>query len=188
MSSSFLLESFLLAGGGIFLEGKFGSSIKNKYNTTPITPLILIATGFWSVTHGMKVGKGRKDAIENAKKDGEENVEDRYDLPNLYAQGTSKHVKVFNTIQRSHQHIFESFTQLAIASMAGAMEFPITAAASTLLYSVGRVALSNGYAAAEGDPTKRYSSSVAKYMWHGLLVSVMVGAASCVKAISKKKI
>ena len=60
-------------------------------------------------------------------------------ISNLYAQGTSKHVRAFNCVQRSHQHIFETFTTAAVSGLAGAVTFPITTAVSTLMYSVGKI-------------------------------------------------
>ena len=75
---------------------------------------------------------------ELARKDGEKDVDERYLLPNLYAQGTSKHARAFNCIQRSHQHIFETFTTVVIGGLAGAVTFPICSAVSTFMYAVGK--------------------------------------------------
>ena len=112
MSLSMLLKCTGLALTGSFLETKY--SPKNTAGPGGLssyfaaTPAILMITGFWMTAYGMKVGAARNKAIEQAKKDGEENVEERYALPNLYAQGTSKNVKEFNCVQRSHQHMFET--------------------------------------------------------------------------------
>lgn len=188
--SSMLLKSGVAALGGVFLETKFSpSSASSGQNGLPsffaVTPAILIGAGFWITTFGMKVGKARNKAIEMAKKDGEKDVDERYDLPNLYAQGTSKHVRTFNCVQRAHQHIFEGFTQVSISAVAAAMSFPISAAAATLTYTVGRYALSNGYAAGDGDASKRYASPLAKYMWIGMLTNYMLGFMSCAYMVSK---
>lgn len=72
-----------------------------------------------------------------ARKDGEKDVDERYLLPNLYAQGTSKNVKAFNCVQRSHQHIFETFTTVVVGGLAGAVTFPVCTAVSTFLYAIG---------------------------------------------------
>ena len=128
----------------------------------------------------MKVGAARTKYAELAKKDGEKDVDERYGLPNLYAQGTSKHVRAFNCIQRSHQHIFESFTQVCVAALTAAQSYPITAAVTTLCYAVGRVSLSNSYAQCDGDASKRYSfSKLAPYTWIGMLSTFLLGALSC---------
>merc|ERR1712071_746974 len=128
---------------------------------------------------GMSVGFKRYKYKELAKKDGEKDVDARYLLPNLYAQGTSKHVKAFNCIQRSHQQIFETFTTVVLSGMVGAITFPLCTSISTLTYAIGRYYLSKGYSECEGDASKRYKYRVAKYMWYGLLSNVILGTASC---------
>ena len=55
---------------------------------------------------GMKVGMARRKYIEQATKDGEQNVEERYSLPNLYVDGNTKNSKAFNCVQRAHQQVF----------------------------------------------------------------------------------
>jgi len=106
----------------------------------------------------------------------------------LYAQGTSKHVKAFNCVQRSHQHIFETFTTVVLGGVAGAVTFPICTSISTLAYAVGRYYLSKGYVECEeGDASKRYKYPVAKFMWYGFLGNVILGTASCALLISGKK-
>jgi len=111
----------------------------------------------------MVVGMARKKYMDAAKEDGEDNVEERYGLPNLYAQGTSKHARAFNCVQRSHQHIFEGFTQVCVSGLIAAVSFPIVTSMTTLLYAVGRYKNTQGYASSEGDPSKRYSSALAPF-------------------------
>jgi len=149
-----------------------------------VTPMILIGTGFWSITHGVEVGRARTKAIEAAKADGESEVEERYGLPNLYAQGTSKHARVFNAIQRSHQHIFETFATVAVSALTGAISFPVSTALSTLTYAIGRVAFSNAYANSDGDASKRYSSRLSVCLWYGTMLNVVLGVGSCVYVIA----
>lgn len=148
--SSFLLKSAVATGVGIFVETKYGPALQPTYGgLSPLfaaTPLVLIGVGFFGIAHGMAVGKARAKYMEKAKKDGEENVEDRYGLPNLYAQGTSPNVKAFNAVQRSHQQIFETYTQMVLFGLAGAVEFPIATACATTMYAVGRVIFSVNYA------------------------------------------
>jgi len=193
MFAMLIAKSAGLAVTGTVLEVKYGPhpSSHTSHPTGPnyffLTPAIFSVMSMWVITFGMKVGAGRRDAIEAAKKDGEKDVEDRYDLPNLYAQSTSKHGKTFNCIQRAHQHIFETFPQAILTGLVAAASFPLTAAASSLLYFVGRYHLSNGYACAEGDPSKRYSSPLAPYTWIGLMSNWMLALGSCVFQIVGKK-
>ena len=134
-------------------------------------------------------GKARSKYSELAKKDGEVDVDERYSLPNLYAQGTSKHAKAFNCAQRSHQHIFETYTLAVVSGIAGAVTFPICSSISSLIYGVGRYYLSRGYLESEGDASKRYVYSMGKYMWYGLLGNAFLGTASCIVLMTggKKK-
>ena len=176
---------------GTFLESKYvplnstgPAGLSNWYF---VTPAILSMTGMWVTSYGFKVGAARRKAIENAKKDDEKDVEERYDLPNLYAQGTSKHARAFNCIQRSHQQIFEHFSQMVLFGLVGAVEYPLTSAFATLMYAVGRYAFSNGYASGDGDATKRYSSPLARYMWWGILTNFMLAMVSSVKIIAGQR-
>ncbi len=64
------------------LGSKSGSIVGyNHGRFLAITPTVLIGTGFWTLMHGFKVGKARTKYAELAKKDGEENVDERYLLP-----------------------------------------------------------------------------------------------------------
>lgn len=193
MSASLLLKTATAAIGGAFLETKYGpkNSRDGPLGLSPLfglTPLIFSGLGFWAVAHGFKVSAARKKYADLAKEQGETEVDERYQLPNLYAQGTSKNVQAFNCIQRSHQHIFESFTQACLTGVIGALCFPMTAAISSLTYAVGRVAITNGYAAAEGDASKRYQSKLAFYHWYGLLTNMMLGMIASITIMTGKKL
>lgn len=185
MASTILGTGIAAALVGSVAESKYFS----KYADigAGATPFILVATGFWSIVHGVKVGAARTKYMELAKKDGEPNPEDRYGLPNLYVDGNTKNAKAFNCVQRSHQHIFESFPQLCIASLVAWMSYPIASAITTLAYSVGRYCISSDYASSEGDPAKRYSSPLARFHWYGLMATSMLGLLSAAKLSFKEK-
>jgi hypothetical protein len=192
--ASILLKSAALALGGSFLESKYGPP-QNRDGPlglstwAGLTPLVFTYLSFWSILFGFTVvGAARRKAIEQAKKDGEKDVDERYGYPNLYVTGTSKAAKEFNCAQRSHQHIFETFTQAAITSAIAAVHYPLAAGCNALLYAVGRQAISNGYAGGGGDPTKRYSSPLARLNWYGLLANIMLAGLSSVNMMAGKKI
>eukprot|EP01083_Nonionella_stella_P041695 112953_1 len=189
MAAKPLLLTLGAASIGGFVELSYGSSLLSAHGSqlTAVTPAILIGTGFWTLTAGFAVGKARTKYADLAKKDGEKDVDERFMLPNLYAQGTSKHVKAFNCVQRSHQHIFETFTTAVVGGLAGSVTFPITTAISSLAYAVGRYYLSKGYAECEGDASKRYKYPIAKYMWYGFLGNTILGMASCAMIMIGKK-
>ena len=178
---------------GAYTETKYGPALGTGSLGLPalfgVTPLLLTSLSFWALLHGfVVVGNSRSKYIKLAKDAGETEVDERYGLPNIYAQGTSKYAKAYNCIQRSHQHIFETFTTVCVTSVIAAVHYPICAAVTTLAYGVGRVSLSNGYANEEGDPSKRYSSRFAPLMWRGILASIVLSAISSVSFMAGKPI
>lgn len=178
--ATLLVTSCLLSLVGSVAESKYGP--KNGAGKGA-TEFILIGTSFWVFIYGFNVGTARSKAIKDAKADGEDNVDERYGLPNLYAQGTSKHARIFNCAQRSHQHILETFTQLCVAGLTAAVNYPITSAFTTAVYAIGRYQLSKNYANEEGDASKRYSSKLAIWNWYGLASTITLGLISSVKAM-----
>jgi hypothetical protein len=191
--SMIMVKSFAVGLAGPLLESKFAPDLGAGSLGLPklfgVTPLVLTGISFWALLHGFTVvGQSRKKFIEMAKKDGEKDVEERYDLPNLYAQGTSKHAKAFNCIQRSHQHIFETFPYFCMVSILGAVHYPIMAALGTVTYGIGRLSLSNGYATSDGDATKRYSGSFGWLLWYGLITNIVLSVISCVSFVAGKPI
>ena len=187
------MKSIAAGLAGSYLETNFGPALGTGTLGLPrlfgITPAILTGTSFWVVLHGfMVVGRSRSKYMKLAEEDGEKEVEERYGLPNLYAQGTSKHAKAFNCIQRSHQHIFETFPYLCIISLVGAVHYPITAATATFAYALGRYTMSSGYANGDGDASKRYSSPFARLMWRGLLTNMVIAGLSCASFYGGKPI
>jgi hypothetical protein len=183
----------LINGGLMALAGSIAESklVKKDSLLTPLSglaPLLLLGTGFWITMHGMAVGGAREKYMDLAKQDGETEVEERYGLPNLYAQGTSKHARAFNCAQRSHQHILETWTQCCLASCVGMLHFPITSALLTALYAVGRYTLTSDYFNADGDASKRYAHKfVSMNMWNGLVGLYILGTISSVKMIAGDK-
>lgn len=170
---------------GAVAEARLGGDQHTPGDQFGWTGLVLTTFGFWTTTHGMVVGKARAKYMEQAKKDGEKDVDERYGLPNLYAQGTSKNALGFNCVQRSHQHIFEGLTQMCVASLVAALSFPISTAVSTTAYAVGRYQLSLGYAASEGDASKRYSKPLSSMVWYGMITTFLLGTFSSFKLIKK---
>lgn len=179
MFVTLILKSGLIAVGGSVAESKYAP----KGDFFGATPLILIGTSFWITAHGMVVGKARAKYSKLAKDAGEKDVDERYGLPNLYAQGTSIHARSFNCVQRSHQHIFEGFTQVCVAGMTAALSFPLTTAATTLMYAVGRYSASTAYANADGDASKRSNTPLYMCMWYGTVATYLLGLMSCAKML-----
>jgi hypothetical protein len=134
---TYYISSLAAAGSCEYKYGQSMLSDSQSARITAATPAILLGTGFWALLQGFAVGKARSKYAELARKDGEKDVDERYLLPNLYAQGTSKHAKAFNCVQRSHQHIFETYTQTVLGGLAGMIAFPVCTAFSSMLYAIG---------------------------------------------------
>lgn len=192
--ASVLVKSVLGAGLGAFAESKYSTKIfaaPEGQVVSPLffaTPMVLLGVGFFSLMHGMNVGKARTRYMEQAKKDGEKDVEERYGLPNLYVDGNTKCARAFNAVQRSHQHIFETFPSAILGGLVAAYQFPISAAISTTLYAVGRIVQSLNYAKSEGDVKKRYANPMARYLWYGLIGNFALGFASAMKTLLTVKL
>lgn len=189
-----IVKSFAAGLLGSYLESKFepaailglaGEGPAGLPRAYGITPVILSGMSFWVLLHGfLVVNTARSKYTKQAKTDGEKDVEERYGYPNLYAQGTSKNVRAFNCVQRSHQHIFETFPQICLMSMVGAVYYPITTAATLTSYCIGRYTMSQGYANGDGDASKRYSSALAMFNWYGFLSTLVVAAVSGVSIMT----
>ena len=193
--ASHLMQSLVTAGIGMYVESKMSPTIfappPEGQIISPLffaTPAILLGVGFFTLVHGTKVGSARRKYMELAKKDGEANAEERYSYPNLYVDGNTKHARAFNAVQRSHQHILETFPSAILGGCLGATQFPLCAACATLTYAIGRIVFSTSYANSEGDATKRYSSPLAKYQWLGLLGNFILGFAAAVKILMTVKL
>ncbi|CAB9517738.1 expressed unknown protein [Seminavis robusta] len=130
-----------------------------------LTTGLLVLTTFWLLFYGfLVVGRARTQCMELARKDGETEVEERYGLPNLYAQGTSKHARTFNMVQRSHQGIMESFPGYILMSLISATNFPILTAINCALWWYSRIVWTRGYSAGS-HPRDRYSHPQSRLFW-----------------------
>lgn len=130
---------------------------------------VVVISYLWVLSVGMSVGFKRYKYKELAKKDGEKDVDARYLLPNLYAQGTSKHVKAFNCVQRSHQQILETLPGYLITVLISGLEFPVTTFLAAVVWLVSRMVWVKGYAASMGDPSQRYSHALSRLFWFSKL-------------------
>ena len=170
------IEAKYQPAGWMGLDAKGPAGLPQAFG---ITPVLLSGMSFWVLVHGFTaVNSARAKYIKQAKKDGEKDVDERYGLPNLYAQGTSKNARAFNCVQRSHQQIFETFPQMCLLSMVGAVHYPIATAITLTSYCIGRFTLSQGYAAGEGDAAQRYSHPFAVFTWYGYMSTMAVAAIS----------
>ena len=73
--------------------------------------------------------------------------------PTLYADGDSESANTFNCVQRGHQNSLEGYAGFLALLLVAGVKFPLTAAISGVVYSLGKVLYFNGYST--GDPNKR---------------------------------
>jgi hypothetical protein len=85
--------------------------------------------------------------------------------------GNTPHAKAFNCWQRSHQQTFETYPQFLACSGFAALCYPVATFAAVMVWFAGRITWANGYAASEGDPSKRYDSIFSKGIWVGFVTT-----------------
>eukprot|EP00729_Bicosta_minor_P021836 gene21836-8905_t len=141
--------------------GGFGLALAGSYFEKRVLPDMLPALFEPSTIYKAK-----------AEKDGEENCEARYSLPNLYVAGSTKHSKAFNCWQRSHQQALETLPQVYATTLFAGLAFPVTTTLGGLWWLAGRITWATGYAASEGNPAARYSHPLAKGIWSGYMVNL----------------
>lgn len=155
-SASSVLPFLPRAYGAVILSNVIGSTF------------VLFALGF-------KVGRARSSMKEKAKKDGDENAEERYSYPKLYAEGFSHAAKVFNCVQRGHQQALETYTSFVLMSLVAGIKYPLAAALGGVIWGISRLSWADGYST--GDPNKRYQA-LGYGIWISLLLEFVLATAS----------
>ncbi|KAG7340400.1 MAPEG family protein [Nitzschia inconspicua] len=195
-----LATALLYALASTFVEKKVLPSIGWKGFLEEPSPLLnlpraygllMIILGFtyiWVLMLGMKVSQARNKYLKLAEKDGEKDVQERYAYPNLYAQGTTKNVRAFNCVQRSHQQVLETFTGYIMTALFAGLEFPITASIFCTLWLYSRSLWVSSYAESEGDPSKRYDKPFSSFFWNAMLVLWMTCNMSAVSMLLGRSI
>ena len=139
----------------------------------------VIYSGFVLIGLGSKVGKARSAAIEKAKKDGDKDAEARYSYPKIYAEGFSAEAKLFNCVQRGHQHALETYPSFLALSLLGGLSQPVVSFCATMLWCEARKKWAEGYAT--GEPGNRYSSSkLGFHVWTSLLLQMFCSVATAI--------
>lgn len=150
--------------------------------------LALSATYLWMLLLGISIGSARTKYSELAEKDGEKDVAERYQLPNLYAQGTSKNALAFNCVQRSHQQIIETFPGYFCSVLFTGLEFPVTAFVMASLWLYSRMVWVKGYQESKGKPMERYSHPFSGIFWHCMLALIMTSIMVAIELVLGRKI
>ena len=105
-----------------------------------------------------------------------------------FTEGTSKHAKAFNCVQRSHQNILETVPGYFITVMISGLEYPVATFffASVWLYS--RMVWAKGYASGDGDAGERYSHKHSKFFWHCMLALLVMSWLVAMQLLLGRKI
>lgn len=146
----------------------------------------VIGSAFTLLGLGFNVAAARTKAIEMAKKEGDEKAEERFSYPVLYAEGLTPITKQFNCVQRSHQHAFESYTQMVAMTILGGIRFPLASGATLLMWCFCRGKWAEGYANEEGDASKRYDHWASFGIWYSLIMQMGTAAAAGIALLSDK--
>mmetsp|Transcript_15481 Transcript_15481/g.35451 ORF Transcript_15481/g.35451 Transcript_15481/m.35451 type:complete len:210 (+) Transcript_15481:453-1082(+) len=189
-----LIKAIIIAGASTFVErrilpetglGFLSLPSPPRPGTTPLNSASFLPCGYglvivivaytylWLMLTGFTVTGARTRYSELAEKDGEKDVEQRYKLPNLYAQGTSKHAKAFNCVQRSHQNILETFPGYVCTVLFVGLEYPVTSSVLALLWLYSRMVWVKSYAASAGDAAKRYDHPFSAFFWHAMMALII---------------
>jgi len=150
--------------------------------------MIVTYTYFWVLLVGMGIGKARQEYSELAEKDGEKQVEERYKLPNLYAQGTSKHARAFNCVQRSHQQLLETLPGYFCTVLLSGLEFPVATFVLASMWLYSRMLWVKSYAKSKGDPAKRYDHPFSRFFWQAKLTLFMTSWFVAIELLTGRKI
>lgn len=144
----------------------------------------VIGVSFLMIGLGAKVGAARKAAIEKGKKDGDAFAEQRYSYPKLYAEGFSNEAKLFNCVQRGHQHALETVPMFIALSLIGGVSAPLVTVFGGLLYIVARLKWAAGYAS--GEPSKRYTHSrMGFHIWTSVIIQVITSCFTVFKVLTQ---
>uniref|UniRef100_A0A7S1FAW8 Glutathione transferase n=1 Tax=Noctiluca scintillans TaxID=2966 RepID=A0A7S1FAW8_NOCSC len=143
-----------------------------------------VASGFMMFFLGMKVGLSRKTFIEKAKEAGDEEAEERFSYPKVYAEGFSESAKHFNCVQRGHQQALETYPQVLAFSLIGGLAHPVLTSLGQVVWMIARWKWAQGYAS--GDPLKRYSSSKWSFhIWTSLILQMVLAGSTAVQVLSQ---
>jgi len=150
--------------------------------------IVVTITYLWVLMVGMGVGSARTKYSALAQKDGEKDVAERYQLPNLYAQGTSKNARAFNCVQRSHQQILETLPGYFLTVLFSGLEFPVATFFLASLWLYSRMVWVRGYAKSMGDVSQRYSLPFSSVFWNCKLALLMTSWFVAIQLLLGRKI
>ena len=76
------------------------------------------------------------------------------EYPSLYADSSHKNAKAFNCVQRAHQQTLEWMAPVQILTASTGLVFPLAAAVSCGVWTVGKMLYIQGYSS--GEPKARH--------------------------------
>jgi len=184
MKHAVMFKAFLIFSvAALFVETVIlKRRLPRLYTKSPISTNIPVAYGmvmFFNVIASCIVLKAlavrsmiaRQLCKERAAQQGDKDAEQRFGYPNVYAEGFSEQAKLFNCVQRCHQHALETFTPYIVGSIIGGTQFPVTCCIGGLLWCVGRLVYSRSYSS--GDPTRRHEYLISYGIYVGVMMQMM---------------
>lgn len=103
-------------------------------------------------------------------------------------EGTSKHAKAFNCVQRSHQQILETLPGYFITALVSGLEYPVATFCFASVWLHSRMVWAKGYADSKGDAAERYSHPHSKFFWHCMLAVLVMSWLVALQLLLGRKI
>eukprot|EP00286_Rhodomonas_abbreviata_P013225 CAMPEP_0181340868 /NCGR_PEP_ID=MMETSP1101-20121128/30083_1 /TAXON_ID=46948 /ORGANISM="Rhodomonas abbreviata, Strain Caron Lab Isolate" /LENGTH=195 /DNA_ID=CAMNT_0023452061 /DNA_START=61 /DNA_END=648 /DNA_ORIENTATION=- len=191
--TSFILKTvvpigLILAAENFFLRDKF-PQIYEASNTLAMLPkafggvllVNVVGSAIIMLVLGFGVGAARSTFREKALKDGDKEAEARYSYPKMYAEGFTEHAKMFNCVQRGHQHAMETYSQFLALSLVAGLRFPVCVSLGGLLWMFARLKWAEGYKT--GEPSQRYQHWCSYGIWSSLLLMLLGAGVTAVSVM-----
>ena len=99
-------------------------------------------------------------------------------------EGTSKHAKAFNCVQRSHQQILETLPGYFVTVLISGLEYPVATFCFASVWLHSRMVWAKGYA----DSNERYSHPHSKFFWHCMLALLLMSWLVAMQLLFARKI
>ena len=103
-------------------------------------------------------------------------------------EGTTKNVRAFNCVQRSHQQILETLPGYFITVLVAGLEYPVATFCFASVWLYSRIVWAKGYSASLGDVAQRYSHPHSSLFWSCMLALLVMSWLVAIQMVVGRKI